>query len=204
MAERIAILYEHHDLPSSWESLRSSLLGVGLGLIHPGLDVVITLDDEGERVYVSEEELERRVCSDAELRFQWWFAECESVYCRIRVRQAVRIVSLGMEGCEDDQLRAIGSALLDRVAATVEDTIGLVFDPVGFTEDYDWDRFFIDKERLDVRESLSGFPDVLVVPDRDLDRLSNLPKELICIRQRELVILSTGTLPPQASWRMSE
>jgi hypothetical protein len=187
MAVRQAFLYEHHDLPGFWESLRSGFMRVGLGLLPPGSGAVTMLDDEGEPVQVPEEAFERRVRSNAELSFQWWFAECEGIHARILVRQSIRIIELGMEGCRQDQLRAIGSALMNRVAELAEHTVGLVFDPVGTTEDYDWARFFLDEEPLDCRASLADFPEALVVSARDLDRLSGLPEFLFFTRHRGLV-----------------
>lgn len=188
MAERTARLYEAPESPL--ESLCGDFAGGGLGLLHPRSGHVILLDGEGEQVEASKEELEQRIRAGTEVSFQWWLAEDHDVYCRIRVRQGVRILELGMEGCDAAELAAVGSVLERRFLRNMPKSMGLVFDPEGTTEGYDWDRFFLDQELLDWRSVQMHPPKMLGVPRQCLERLEHVPMSAISAAH-DLVLLST-------------
>jgi len=189
MAERIALLYELGSAVDMLDSLERTLVPVGLRLTHPSSGRVVLLDDEGEPMEVAPEELRLRLLTERDVRFQWWFTGEHDVYCRVRQEGGIRIAALGMEGCSEAELEAIGTLLQDRFVSGGAASVGLVFDPQGATEDYDWDRFFVQKEELPVSAVPDRLPEALGVTKPDLGRLGNLLSRAAVLNEGSLVIV---------------
>lgn len=187
MAERTAFLYEIETSKDLLDSLCEDLAAVGLSLVHPRSGQVMILDPEGEQVPVSRQELREHIAQEAS--FQWWFAEDHDVYCRVRVARGVRIIELGMEGCNAAELAAIGGMLAQRFMRGASASIGLVFDPEGVSEGYDWDRFFLDHESVDWRDAEIGFPEMIGLSRSALERLEHVPTGATVSPGDELVLV---------------
>jgi hypothetical protein len=188
MAERTALLYQMETSENAIDSLSEDFAAVGLSLVHPRSGQVMLLDDEGEQVPASKEELRGRIASS--VSFQWWFAEDHAVYCRIRVSRGVRIIELGLEGCHPAELAAIGGMLGRRFMRGTPKSIGLVFDPEGVSEGYDWDRFFLDHESIDWRDAQIDFPEMIGISRPALERLEHVPADAKICTEDELVLVS--------------
>ncbi|MFE8604557.1 hypothetical protein [Archangium violaceum] len=198
MSERIALLYEVGSSGTLIDSMAEVLARAGLSLAHPESGQAVVLDQEGEQSLASAAELRRLLEETGTVRFQWWFAKDHDVYCRVRREGDLHVIELGLEGSNATERALVGEVLQERFKAGNEASVGLVLDPEGVTEDYDWDRFFISREILDWSAVDLGFPDVLGVQRQDWDRLRNLPDHVRVVRVGSLVM---AFLPHQPAER---
>ncbi|APR80435.1 Hypothetical protein A7982_05782 [Minicystis rosea] len=187
MAERSIFLYEVREGADWLGSLERDLGRAGLHLKPPGSDLVTPYDDEGERLSMSEEELRRWVDAGHDARFSFWFAADHDVYCRIRESDGVTVIALGMDGCSRAEMESLRAAMEHRFLSRRTTSAGFVFDPDGVTEDYDWDRFFLAKERLDL--SVENLPEALGVTRAELGRLVAVPAAAEVVDDGALVVI---------------
>ncbi|AUX25661.1 hypothetical protein SOCEGT47_062100 [Sorangium cellulosum] len=166
---------------------------VGLHLERPGSAHVMVLDREGEQFESSECDLRRCLSAGVDVSFQWWFEEDHSVYCRVRREECVDVVELGMEGCSEDELRVIGEALCERFVSGGSVSVGLVFDPCGLSEDYDWDLFFLRGEVLDWSSVRFGLPKMIGVSGASWERMWNLPVCTVAAFDTGLRVISNSS-----------
>ena len=190
MAERSALIYGQAWPMFSLDALEKMLRLAGLSMVHPSTQLVTGLDRQGEQLSLSPDELRQAVGLGHGVSFQWWFADDHDVYCRIRGVEGISVVELGMEGCDLTELRRIRSALERGFGLSDESSVGLVFDPQGVTEDYEWDRFFVRGEQLDAAAFSGGFPEVLGVRSFDFARVGPLPSGVVATARDSLVICS--------------
>ena len=192
MAERNALIYGRAWPMFPLVSLEETLRLAGLSIVHPPTQLVMALDSQGDQFSLSPDDLRHAVSQGNCVSFQWWFTDEHDVYCRIRGVGSVSVVELGMEGCGLAELRSIRSALEGRFGSSDESSVGLVFDPQGVTEDYEWDRFFVHGEQLDAAAFSRGFPEVLGVKSCDFERVGYLPSDAAVSIRGNLVICSAG------------
>jgi hypothetical protein len=193
MAERKALIYETRGSVDVLESLCRTLGKVGLHLERPGSGHVMVLDREGEQCESSEGGLRRCLSAGGDVSFQWWFEWDHDVYCRVRREECVDVVELGMEGCSENELRVIGEALCERFVSGGVMSVGLVFDPCGLSEDYDWDLFFLGGEVLDWSSVRFGLPRMIGVSEASWERMRNLPVCAVVVCDAGLRIVSNSS-----------
>ncbi len=173
MAERLAFLYEKNR-PGLVTRLAEAFARLGMRVVRPGGDAVGIIDDEGETHAASPNALERSVDAGDTVRFQWWIDSESDVYCRIRAALNIQVVELGLEGSTSRVLSAIGGALKRRLVASGDDGIGLVFDPEGYAEDYEWDDFLLSaSSTLDGSRFGLRFPHTVAVRTNSEARIQN-------------------------------
>lgn len=192
MAERTAFVYGNVLPRFPLESLEKTLRLAGLSITHPSTHLVALLDDYGDRFSLSMNDFRMLLDQNRCASFQWWLAHDHDVYCRIREVERFSVVELGMEGCCPGEIQSILGALKSQLGLSSENSVGLVFDSQGVTEDYDWDRFFVHAERLGANPFLRGFPELLGVKLSDLERVDYLPSNVLAIGKGNWVIFSVG------------
>lgn len=192
MAERNALIYGRAWSTFSLDSLEKTLRLAGLSMVHPSTQLVMALDNQGEQFSLSLDDLRHAIGQEHGVSFQWWFADDHDVYCRIRGVGNISVVELGMEGCDLTELRGVRNALEGQFGQSDESSMGLVFDPQGVTEDYEWDRFFVRGEQLDTAAFSRGFPEVLGVRSCDFARVGHLPSDVVVTARDGLVICSAN------------
>lgn len=190
MAERNALVYGRAAPRFSFGSLEGMLRSVGLSITHPSTHLVMVLDDQGDRAALSLDAFRDLLHQSHGASFQWWLADDHDVYCRIREVGDVCVVELGMEGCNPAEIQRIRDALEAQIGLSNEISIGLVFDPQGVTEDYEWDRFFVHGDRLCASDLPHGFPDVLGVELSAFGRITCLPSNVSVVSKGNWVICS--------------
>lgn len=77
---------------------------LGVTLVYPGTDEVVTLTTEGDPIRVHRDAFLAGLSSQREpVSFLWWFSDSETVYCRIRRGADRYIAEFGMEGLDEHQ-----------------------------------------------------------------------------------------------------
>jgi hypothetical protein len=171
-------------------SLEKTLRSAGLSITHPSTHLVTVLDSQGDQFSLSLDAFRRALGQDHGASFQWWLADDHDVYCRIREVGGISVIELGMEGCSPTEIQGIRRMLEDFFGLSDESSVGLVFDPQGVAEDYDWDRFFVHRERLNAADLSRGFPEVLGVKLSDFERVDCLPSDALVVDKGSWVICS--------------
>jgi hypothetical protein len=127
--------------------------------------VVTLLDEVGKQVQVVRGELEGRIGRGEDTSFLVWFAWNHDLYCRLREEEGVRALEFGMDGTAETERMVLRERLtgyfLSRIAAGPG--LGLVFDPDGVAEDYNWDTVFIRNEVCVSEDLPEGTPERIVV-----------------------------------------
>jgi hypothetical protein len=144
MADRSAVIVEKKGCRDSLTDFLRFLERSGLSLEHPRQGVVFLLDQDGEQVAASQEQLLELVQDGMTASFQLWFAWNHDVYCRVRCANQDRVIDLGLEGSTESERRRVLKALASYFRARVRDgtVLGLVFDPEGGAAGVDWVAFF--------------------------------------------------------------
>jgi hypothetical protein len=194
MSQPVAVLFEKRAAEALIPSLKNDLESAGLYLAKPISKNVLRLDEKGEPIETTIEELNSFFLTNNELSFQWWLLEDQSVYCRLRNYHSIQSVEFGIEGCAVDEMLRIGVCLKQRFERSLVESWGFVFDPQGTTEDYDWSRFFIEREHFDWDTINMGFPDVLGIHEKLKSAMHNIPVSVEVKSHASLILFFSGTL----------
>lgn len=174
MAERFARIYEEEPKGRWPGRLISDLLAIGLGFEDPRTGYVFEIDEEGDQVRTDEKTLKTRLETAIDsVQFQLWFREMEDLYFRVRFKGPCRIIEIGMEGssrAERETLRGVFMQYCETVSQA-GNAIGIIFDPEGWSEDYDWDGLFgkffgTEQGRRELPER-GTFPELLIIANPD-------------------------------------
>lgn len=163
MATRSAFIYEQAKGEFDLTRLCEVLEPLGLTLEHPTKGAVLMLNNEGDQISISQVELEARIRRGVDTSFQFWYSEDHDLFARVRRNLSIRIIEFGLEGTNEGERTALGGALRKYFDEQAEAGLGLVFDPDGVIEDYDWDRFFIKGDALRQEVFSAGLPDLLLI-----------------------------------------
>ncbi|WP_434042882.1 MULTISPECIES: hypothetical protein [Sorangium] len=189
MAERTALIYEKKSAVESFDSMCRILERIGIRVAYPGSECVKMLGHEGQQIEGTLGGLRRRLSTECDVSFQWWFEEAHDLYCRISWRGSVCVIEFGMEGCCDGELRILGKTLRDYFICGCETSVGFVFDSQGVAEDYDWDRFFLQGESLDWHSVGFALPTMLGFLISDMNRVRGLPESAVVVHEERVVIV---------------
>jgi hypothetical protein len=157
MASRSIFIYLGSAL--NFRDLREALEPLGYFLVHPSSGEVIQLTMKGS-IVVDLNVLEAAVANHMEVSFQFWLAECRDLYARIRTQGELKIIEFGLEGKSEHEREQLRQALSSFFFGCGSG-IGMVYDPEGLTEDFDWDEFFIAGRSILALD----FPDVLILAE---------------------------------------
>ena len=165
MAARTASYYAKHSFRPDLKIWSRHLGKLGLTFEHPRTGEVYRLDSFGEQLATSIEEIQAMMDLESDVSFQLWFAADHDLYCRIRCTAGVRVLELGMEGTTPTERRKLERWLLLCAldAGRGDELLGLVFDPDGNYEEYDWDRLFIRGEAVRLAAYSEREPVLLVL-----------------------------------------
>jgi hypothetical protein len=161
MATRLAFVYDRVQDDFDLGVICAILKPLGLTLEHPTQRTVLALSDEGDQIPINREQLEAQIRRGLDTSFQFWFAADHDLYARIETQGDVRIIEFGLEGTAEAERNALREILVSDFYNRAG--LGLVFDPEGVTEEYDWDRFFVRGETLR-RQDLADMPELLLIP----------------------------------------
>jgi hypothetical protein len=128
-----------------------------VSLANPYSGRITELDDEGNQVDATEEELIQAARARARLTFQLWFSSDTDIGCSFRkVTSDIVCHAYSVDGLNADERAQLVRWAIQyfRQAVTEQTALLLVADPAGRTADIDWDA--VAAERV-------GFP--RVVPD---------------------------------------
>lgn len=145
MASRTAYLYE---LPTSGLRVRALpylLDTVRASLCHPAHGQVVRIDEVGEHVLRPIADFERELEAEESVSFEVWFDHSEDLYVRVRTIGAdLHVTEFGMEGTSELQRLRLKTYLVTYFRRIHQEgrSVGLIYDPVGASEDYDWDALF--------------------------------------------------------------
>lgn len=150
MSERKAFLFEEATKDFKLEALCRSAAQLGLTLERPKQGGVILLSQLGDDFVATRNDLSRSLQDGVDTPFLLWYSEFEDVFVRIRQNLGVRIIEFGLEGTEREERDALADALVDCFLRKAKAGVGLgmVYDPEGYSEDYNWDDFFVRGEDL--------------------------------------------------------
>lgn len=191
MAERLAFLYEV-SARFILESLVQDMETAGLSLRRPTDGLVWLVGGEGGPVTVSLEGFADSVATTEVQRFLWWFAEDHNVYCRFQQLQSVRCIDFWMLGCDTSERSRIGCAIRERFLRDPLRSVGCVFDPEGFAEDYQWERFFVERQAVNWESLGLDFPEAVGMRRSDCARFQGLPAGIRRSDREDLVIFSSS------------
>jgi hypothetical protein len=189
MSDRIALLYEQRD-GFRFDSLARDMAVAGMSILRPVLGGVWLLDHEGESIVSDVATLAARVDAGREQSFQWWLAENDDVYCRIRPVGSLCVIELGMEGTTADERDHIGRALRSRFLSDPRRSVGWVLDPSGVAQDFAWDDFFVERRTGTWGPLGMAFPVAVGVRGVDCARMEGVPSSVVRSDHGELAILS--------------
>lgn len=171
MAQRTASLYSTTKPNQLVALIAGELQLEGLTLTPHNAELVALIDEAGETVGTNRRDFDARLSAGLTTRFRWRRGDALDMYTRVK-RLELTVIDFGMEGLSPSEIRGVASALRRLVLAD-PGSIGIVFDPEGVTEDYDWDEFFLHQGRFDAEPP--QFPEALVVRKQDLLRLGRPP-----------------------------
>jgi hypothetical protein len=173
MAQRTASLYTTTKPDEVIALIVGELQPEGFTLTPTNAELVTMVDEAGEAVVTNWKDFDARLSTGLTTSFLWRRRDALSMYTRVKHLEAT-VIDFGMEGLSASEIRGVASALRRLVLAD-PGSIGMVFDPEGVTEDYDWDGFFLHQGRFDSDALQSAFPEAVVVRKRDLSRLGRPP-----------------------------
>lgn len=194
MAIRVAYLFEK-NLGFSFRELERDLGSAGLSVLEPSSGLVVSLDTLGSSSLKPYEVFLHEATHAPIVRFEWYFDKLANIYCLIKVCDDLRIIKLGLEGSNRQERMRIALALEKRFIQEPSRSVGLVFDPEGYSEDYDWSSLFQFGETLDWQANGFETPMMIGLRHEDLDKVKNLPEPLKIRRFGQLCVLSTDEVP---------
>lgn len=192
MTERFTNLYERRSSKQQLIMVADAIRAINGSLVDPATDRVLFVDPDSAAEVISVDEFWRRVETQPETRFLWYFGPEDRRYCRIRRVGEISIIEFALEGCSERDVDALRATLKKYFTEGTVDGIGLVFDPNGSSEDCDWDRFFIHGEPVNFGGAACQFPELLGVPTCALDRLVGRPVATRLEQHGSMSILQSG------------
>lgn len=177
----------------SVERLVETLEGNGVVLANPSTGAITAItngpESWGEQVPVERSELFASLAlhSAREVNFQLWLDGDTDVFTRFRsLGDEATVVEFGLDGMTAAERETVIFAVSQAVEADRKDTIGLVVDRRGVTEDVDWDALVLGAATL-----LENWPDLLGVRPEVAARHPQLAR-LRGQAKHPLVVFSTG------------
>ncbi|MCL5058254.1 MAG: hypothetical protein M1130_09765 [Actinobacteria bacterium] len=144
MSDGLAFLYSTLSRDKIFHKMEQQIKQKGIKLEYPINNLVQIWNEEGEYQRLSRVNFLEKLVSNNKISFQWWWNEEDDLYCRIRSVDGYTSFELGLDGVNRNQIlnvvKLFFSILGDRLK---EDVIGFVIDRNAYTEEYDWDTFFI-------------------------------------------------------------
>lgn len=174
--------------------LEEDFVRAGLGLPSPKSGNVVTRDQEGLANEISVDSFRDLIVTSDSVSFEWWFSESADLYCRIQRLEGTRKIKLGLEGTSSSERARVAMAMEKRFLRESNRSLGFVFDPEGWSEDYEWDSFFLNNESLDWSAYGFGPPMTVGIRSSALDRLENLPAAIEIRHENGLTVLSNETV----------
>lgn len=192
MAERLAYLYELDTKKEYLFNLLHDLAHAGISLARPHGDQVFRIDSTGNQLQSSGSELQQQLSDERSTRFLMWMGEAQDIYCRIRAFSDVIVADFGLEGCDLAEIRRISSTIRRRFFDGQTRSIGMVVDPVGISEDYDWDHFFLEGQMIDIGNKAADLPAMLGCRKSAMTRILGLPASISVHADGELVLIDNS------------
>lgn len=158
MPDGFAFLYSVLSNEKLFYEMERQLKKINVQLEYPNSGFVQLLDNEGESINVSRKKFIEKLISSADIHFIWWLKEDASFYCHIKeLKNKIMLFELGLEGLYDAETYEVIMMFLSLCGKeTNKEFIGFVIDRNAYTEEYDWDSFFID-DKL----AVSDLPSIL-------------------------------------------
>jgi len=174
-----------------------ALASIRLSLTFPGSGVVKVLDEVGEQHDVLPDDLASSLRTEAAICFQWWWNECEDVFCGIELVSDVALVDFGLDGLNHSQetelltcVRGIYDILAERELA-----LGFLVDRTGNSLLNPW------YDILKGSDVIRGeFPDELVVPRRIGERILRELPYPINVQENENCLVLTPYYSGPTRW----
>ena len=151
--------------PESGRVTRLTVDGFGVEPTKPGSEV---------QIVSSQHELASLISSGYEVPFQWWTHLGTDVFCNIRRISAEILAQLyDLQIVDSDEKLRLYRALFARFQKGVErgSSLGLIFDPKGLNEDFDWKEYFLKPKR-----GPWHLPDVVILDPKLAKRLRTKTK----------------------------
>jgi hypothetical protein len=126
------------------------------------------IDDEGNDYAKSRDNFAKEMKSRDCLPILLWNTAAECLYCRVRFVGQFRALELDMKGTEPKDREVLAGKLIE--TALDPKFRGLVFDPEGVTEDYNWDDFFIGETVLSANVLAGRLPELLLIKSKLVTR----------------------------------
>src|SRR5277367_1246393 len=149
--------YLFEKLPFSFDELVKDIESAGLMLCNPssmritrltanGLPLDPGKPGSGNQIPSSQSELGSLIYSGHEVPFQWWLDPSRDIFCSIQKISDELLAELyDLGGLTDEEGITLYASLLRRFSRGVakSSSVGLVFDPKGANEDFDWKEFLL-------------------------------------------------------------
>jgi hypothetical protein len=171
MPQRTAYLYEQGQIQERLSALLTSLGSLNVTLTDTETSSVSVVNEEGTSTSIKEVSFWATVERAGSISFLLQFSQKDRRYCRIRRCDGICVIELDLAGCNEDDVSALRLLLESHFVHHADAALGLVFDPAGAMEDYDWDKFFVCSEHLQQSELRNGPPDVIGLLRHDFGRL---------------------------------
>lgn len=155
MRERNAYIYVPRFTQESLAHLEDALQSVDFRLYHPDTNTVTAVLREediqsetqliGEYLTVSKDWLTARIRHRTPTSFIWWGPEWCTLFCSIHFDALSDELLLGLEEVAGHPLEPVVLKRLETFfwgIAADRNAVGMVLDPDGLTETYDWRAFF--------------------------------------------------------------
>ena len=183
MRWRWAYLFEN-TATFSMDDLVSDIESAGITLANPdsgritrltadGLPLAPTNPDSGNQISSSQAELASLVNSGHDVPFQWWLDSGRDIFCSIHRISAETLAELyDLGGLSTEEVVRLFEALLAHFLTGVESgsSQGLIFDPKGVNEDFDWKEYF-----LNPSDRPRSLPEFALLPSTLADRFKIYP-----------------------------
>ena len=145
MAESFTLLYQQPKAVLEFDSLCRLLGPLQLSVEHPGTRNVLILDDFGEHVVTTKDDVRASIEQRAEVNVEFWYAENHDLLCQLRFVGDVQVIFFSLRGLSQDECASIRRVILAAIRATDIGVrpLALVFDEEGASADVDWDDVFL-------------------------------------------------------------
>lgn len=186
MADRFAYLYKKLLKVPDFQRQFDIFTQNGIELINPSTDSITSISEYGEQLVVTAAWLSSQVTAKQTVSWQWWLDGSTDIYCRSRVIGDVLVEEYGLDGL-GERIEWVDLVLLRWFLVSIKDrtALGVVIDNEGATEDFDWDRFFLQDGGLGAE-----FPTLLGLRSEEKHRIGTIPARVSTRSVEEFVLFS--------------
>lgn len=152
MPDGFAIIYSTLPRLKIFFEMENKLKQLGIELEYPLNSLVQIWDEEGEYERLKREVFLNKLVYDNDISFQWWWNAKDDIFCRIRSFDNNTVLKMFLDGLNRVQAFKVIRLVFELFMIHLkENIIGFVIDRNAYTEEYDWNSFFID-DKLAVSE----------------------------------------------------